>query len=77
MGTSGVTEEQLDKELSDDWIVGVLARELDVVVLEEREREERRSSGCDCGCDSSGDSSVGVVSSSITSTTLPSGATTS
>ena len=42
IGTSGVSEEQLDNELpEDDLIDGVEARELEVVVLEERDREER------------------------------------
>ncbi len=76
-GTSGVNEEQLESELSDDLTVGVLAREFDVVVFEEREREDLRSSGCEGGCDSSRNSCEGDRSSSITSTTLPSGATTS
>lgn len=47
-GTSGVTEEQLDSELSaEDLIDGVGVRELEVVVFVERDREERLGV---CGC---------------------------
>lgn len=84
IGSSGVREEQLDRELSEeDLIDGVEARELGVVVvmLEERDREERFGVGV-CGCSDSevgsgSETSGGAISSSITSTTLPSGATTS
>jgi hypothetical protein len=73
-GSSGVVEEQLDSELSsEDLAVGVLAREFDVVVFVERDLEERRGSCTGpvcCGCG-------GWRSSSMTSTTCPSGATTS
>jgi hypothetical protein len=74
LGSSGVVEGQLESELSsEDLTVGVLAREFDVVVFVERDLEERRGSCIDsvcCGCS-------GWISSSMTSTTCPSGATTS
>lgn len=74
LGGSGVIEGQLERELSsEDLTVGVLAREFVVFVFVERDLEERRGS-CSgsfcCGC-------AGSRSSSMTSTTLPSGATTS
>jgi hypothetical protein len=74
LGSSGVMEGQLERELSSEVLtVGVLAREFVVFVFVERDLEERRSS-CSgsfcCGC-------AGSSSSSMTSTTLPSGATTS
>jgi hypothetical protein len=74
LGSSGVVEEQLERELSsEDLTIGVLAREFDVVVFVDRDLEERRGS-----C--SGSVCCGVdrwISSSMTSTTFPSGATTS
>jgi len=74
LGSSGVVEGQLESELSsEDLTVGVLAREFDVVVFVERDLEERRGScagSVACGCE-------GWLSSSMTSTTFPSGATTS
>ena len=73
-GSSGVVEGQLERELSsEDLTVGVLAREFDVVVFVERDLEERRGSCTGSVC-CEGD---GWISSSMTSTTLPSGATTS
>jgi hypothetical protein len=74
LGGSGVVEGQLERELSsEDLTVGVLAREFEVVVFVERDLEERRGScmGSVC-CEGEG-----RMSSSMTSTTLPSGATTS
>jgi hypothetical protein len=74
LGSSGVVEGQLESELSsEDLTVGVLAREFDVVVFVERDLEERRGScigSVSCG-------RGGWISSSMTSTTCPSGATTS
>ena len=72
LGSSGVREGQLERELSSDiWAVGELALELVVGVFVDRDLEERSGSSVAsvaCGCSSS---------SSMTSTTLPSGATTS
>lgn len=74
LGSSGVVEEQLERELSsEDLTIGVLAREFDVVVFVDRDLEERRGSCAGSVC-------CGVdrwISSSMTSTTFPSGATTS
>lgn len=74
LGSSGVVEGQLESELSsEDLTVGVLAREFDVVVFVERDLEERRGSSTGSACCAWG----GWISSSMTSTTFPSGATTS
>jgi hypothetical protein len=71
LGSSGVVDGQLESELSsEDLTVGVLAREFDVVVFVERDLEEGRGSCAGSVC-------WGWISSSMTSTTCPSGATTS
>lgn len=84
LADSGLEGGQLESELrSEDKSMGELARELDEVVFVDLEREERRvvpgagsCSGAGSGsCDVVGFS--GAISSSITSTTWPLGATTS
>jgi hypothetical protein len=65
--TEDGNEGQLESVLSsEEFAVGVLMRELDVVVLEERDLDERL-----------GSNSGSAVSGSMISTTFPSGATTS
>jgi len=68
---SSMIEGQLERELSSQDLLGVLEREVVLVVFEERDCDEGRAGSCSLVCFGN------VLSSSMTPTTCPSGATTS
>jgi hypothetical protein len=75
---SGVRDGQLERELrSEERSTGELARELEEVVFVDLERDERRVDSGRESCSGGIVGFIGLISSSITSTTWPLGATTS